>query len=54
VIVTSSRGHFVEGMRREDFRVFDNGIEQPLNGFAAIKEPRKCYFSSRPDLPFFF
>ena len=39
VIVTDSRGHFVEGLRREDFRVFDNGIEQPLTGFAAIEEP---------------
>src|SRR5260370_24591073 len=39
VIVTDSRGHFIEGLRREDFRVFDNGIEQPLTGFAAIAEP---------------
>src|SRR5258707_451765 len=39
VIVTDARGHFVEGLRREDFRVFDNGIEQPLTGFAAIEEP---------------
>src|SRR5467141_1912763 len=39
VIVTDSRGHFVAGLRREDFRVFDNGMEQPLTGFAAIEEP---------------
>jgi len=39
VIVTDHTGHFVEGLRREDFRVFDNGIEQPLTGFAAIEEP---------------
>ncbi len=39
VIVTDSHGQFVEGLRREDFRVFDNGIEQPLTGFAAIEEP---------------
>jgi Ca-activated chloride channel family protein len=39
VIVTDARGHFVEGLRREDFQVFDNGIEQPLTGFAAIEEP---------------
>lgn len=39
VIVTDSRGHFVESLRREDFRIFDNGIEQPLTGFAAIEEP---------------
>jgi Ca-activated chloride channel homolog len=39
VIVTDSRGQFVEGLRREDFRVFDNGVEQPLTGFAAVEEP---------------
>lgn len=39
VIVTDHSGHFVEGLRREDFRVYDNGIEQPLTGFAAIEEP---------------
>lgn len=41
VIVTDSRGHFVEGLRREDFHVFDNGIEQPLAAFAAIEEPAR-------------
>jgi len=39
VIVTDHGGHFVEGLRREDFRAFDNGIEQPLIGFTAIEEP---------------
>src|SRR5260370_35236655 len=39
VVVTDSQGHFVEGLPREDFHVFDNGIEQPLTGFAAIEEP---------------
>ncbi len=39
VAVTDSQGHLVEGLRREDFRVFDNGVEQPLTGFAAIEEP---------------
>jgi Ca-activated chloride channel homolog len=39
VIVTDPRGHFVEGLRREEFRVFDNGIEQPLTSFATIEEP---------------
>ncbi|PYU41234.1 MAG: hypothetical protein DMG54_20490 [Acidobacteria bacterium] len=39
VIVTDHSGHFVEGLRREDFRIFDNGIEQPLTGFATIEEP---------------
>jgi VWFA-related protein len=39
VIVTDSHGHFVEGLRREDFRIFDNAIGQPLTGFAAVEEP---------------
>src|SRR5256884_3763960 len=39
VIVTDHNGHFVEGLHRGDFRVFDNGIEQPLTGFASIEEP---------------
>ncbi len=39
VIVTDHSGHFVEGLRREDFRIFDNGIEQPLTGFASVEEP---------------
>jgi Ca-activated chloride channel family protein len=39
VIVTDQNGHFVEGLHREDFRVFDSGIEQPLTGFAPIEEP---------------
>jgi Ca-activated chloride channel family protein len=38
-IVTDTRDHFVENLRREDFRVFDNGIEQPLSGFATFEEP---------------
>ncbi len=39
VIVTDGRGRFVEGLRREDFHIFDNGIEQPLTDFAAVEEP---------------
>ena len=39
VIVTDSRGNFVEGLRREDFRIFDNGVEQPLTDFTAVNEP---------------
>jgi VWFA-related protein len=39
VIVTNSNGHFVEGLRREDFHVLDNGAEQPLTDFAAIEAP---------------
>ena len=39
VIVTDSGGNFVEGLRRQDFHVFDNGIEQPLTDFATVNEP---------------
>jgi Ca-activated chloride channel family protein len=39
VIVTDSRGNFVEGLRREDFHVFDDGVEQPVTDFATIEEP---------------
>lgn len=39
VTVTDHDGHFVEGLRRANFQVFDNGVEQPLTGFASIEEP---------------
>lgn len=39
VIVTDSNWHFVEGLHREDFHIFDNGAEQPLTDFAAIEAP---------------
>jgi len=39
VIVTDAQGQFVEGLRREQFHVFDNGAEQPITAFSAIEEP---------------
>ncbi len=42
VIVTDGTGKFVEGLRREDFHIFDNQIEQPLTDFAAIEEPAQA------------
>ena len=39
VTVTDSSRHFVEGLRREDFHVFDNGVEQPVTDFLPIEEP---------------
>jgi len=39
VIVTDSRGKFVEGLRREEFHVFDDSVKQPLTDFAAVREP---------------
>jgi Ca-activated chloride channel family protein len=38
-IVTDARGEFVEGLRREDFQIFDNGLEEPVTGFATYEEP---------------
>jgi Ca-activated chloride channel homolog len=39
VIVTDARGKFIEGLRRDDFHVFDNGTEQPITDFAPVDEP---------------
>jgi VWFA-related protein len=41
VIVTDTKGHFVENLRVDDFRVFDNGTEQLISGFASIEEPAR-------------
>lgn len=39
VVVTDSRGQFVTGLRRGDFHVFDDGVEQPLTDFLNTEEP---------------
>jgi Ca-activated chloride channel family protein len=39
VIVTDSKGNFVEGLRREDFQVFDNGTPQQITDFASLDAP---------------
>jgi VWFA-related protein len=39
VIVTGADGKFVEGLRREDFHLLDNGVEQPVSDFASVDEP---------------
>ena len=39
VIVTDSRGQFVRGLKREDFHVYDNTVEQPITEFATVDEP---------------
>src|SRR5437868_3028540 len=39
VTVTDAAGNFVEGLRREDFRVFDNDVEQPITDFLSLEEP---------------
>jgi len=39
VIVTDPQGNFVQNLRREDFHLFDNDIEQPITDFSTIMEP---------------
>ena len=39
VIVTNSRHGFVEGLRRGDFEILDDGIPQPLTAFLSVDEP---------------
>jgi Ca-activated chloride channel homolog len=39
ITVTGSHGNFIGGLRREDFRIFDNGVEQPVTSFLSIEEP---------------
>ena len=39
VTVTDSSGHFVSGLRRQDFHIFDDGLEQPITDFLPIEEP---------------
>jgi Ca-activated chloride channel homolog len=39
ITVTGSHGDFIKGLRREDCRIFDNGVEQPITGFLSIDEP---------------
>ncbi len=39
VSVTDAQGHFASGLTRENFRIFDNGSEQPVTNFLSIDEP---------------
>jgi Ca-activated chloride channel homolog len=38
VSVSDSDGHLVEHLRREDFHIFDNGVEQPVTDFAPVEQ----------------
>ena len=38
-LVTDSRGQFVAGLRRENFHLFDDGVEQPITDFLSVDEP---------------
>lgn len=39
VIVSDLRGNFVSGLSRENFRVLDDGVEQPVTHFASVEAP---------------
>jgi Ca-activated chloride channel homolog len=39
VIVTDSHGKFIGGLPRDDFHIFDDGVEQPITDFAPIDAP---------------
>jgi VWFA-related protein len=39
VTVIDARGNFVRGLKRENFRILDNGAEQPITHFASIDAP---------------
>jgi Ca-activated chloride channel homolog len=39
VIVTDAQGNFVPDLRRENFHIFDNGVEQPITDFANVVSP---------------
>src|SRR5687767_13674753 len=37
--VTDSSGRFVSGLRREDFKIFEDGVEQPVTHFSHDRVP---------------
>jgi len=39
VTVSDSHGRFVHDLRRADFHVFDNGVEQPIADFLPVEQP---------------
>lgn len=53
-IVTNANGDFVNGLRREDFRIFDNGVEQPITDFLSVAEPAQVllFIESGPAVVF--
>jgi len=39
--VTDASGHFVAGLDRQQFHVFDNGTEQPVTNFSPVEAPAR-------------
>ena len=54
VMVTGRDGHFVDGLERKDFRIFDNGVEQPITDFLSVTEPAQVllFIESGPAVVF--
>jgi VWFA-related protein len=44
VTVTNSSGHFVKGLKRKDFKIFDNGVEQPIDSFGSNEDATQIVF----------
>ena len=41
VTVEGAHSHFIRDLHREDFRIYDNGVEQELTNFLPIEEPAR-------------
>lgn len=41
VAVLDDSGNFVDGLKQQDFHVFDNGTESPISYFAPVTDPAK-------------
>jgi len=42
VLVTDPSGKFTEGLQRQNFHIFDNGVEQPITDFLDVEEPAQA------------
>jgi VWFA-related protein len=42
VLVTDPSGKFAQGLQRNNFHVFDNGVEQPITDFLNVEEPAQA------------
>jgi VWFA-related protein len=41
VVVSTREGKRIQGLKKEDFQVFEDGVQQKITGFAATDEPLK-------------
>lgn len=39
VSVVDRDGRFISGLRKEDFQIFENGVEQKVDSFASVEQP---------------